>query len=131
MAVTISTKCMGTITDNPRIYRGEYARIMTQLNTYRPKPNNIKFVTSSSSKLNASLIKVVSVSSIDLKKWNYHIWKYGVLGASSLIEVMLMNMKYKNEWVVKTSYLIICQINQRGRLINVSFRILYSSTLYV
>ena len=66
MAVTISTKYMGTISDNPRIYREKYARIMTQLNTYRPKPNNIKFVTSSSSKLNASLIKVVSVSSTDL-----------------------------------------------------------------
>ena len=92
------------------------------------KPNNLKFVTSSSSKRDASCIEIVSVSSTDLWTWNYQIWKYRALVASSLIEVMLMNMKYKNEWVVKTSYLIICQINQRERLLIISLRTLYYGT---
>ena len=50
---------------------------------------------------------------------------------SSLNEVMLMNIKYKNEWVIKISYLIVCQMHQKERLQYVPLRIWYYSTLYV
>ena len=50
---------------------------------------------------------------------------------SSPIEVMLINMKYKNEWVIKISYLIACQMHQKERPQYVSLRIWYYSTLYV
>ena len=50
---------------------------------------------------------------------------------SSPIEVMLINMKYKNEWVIKISYLIVCQMHQKERPQYVSLRIWYYGTLYV
>ena len=44
------------------------------------------------------------------KKWDVNALHEEV---SSLIEVTLLNMKYKNEWAIKISYLIVCQIHQK------------------
>ena len=59
------------------------------------------------------------------KKWNVNALYEEV---SSPIEVTLINMKYKNEWVIKISYLIVCQMHQKERPQYVSLRIWYCGT---